>query len=75
MSKTKKKLLNHLNNDIYCRIGVSKIHGVGVIAIKDIPPNTNPFIMTDNICINYHGVKLKKLRDDGIIKKTIDEII
>lgn len=39
----KNKLINHLKNDIYCRIGVSKIAGVGVIAIKDIPKNTNPF--------------------------------
>ena len=40
---TKNKLLKHLKNDIYCRIGVSKVHGVGVIAIKDIPKGTNPF--------------------------------
>jgi SET domain-containing protein len=40
---TKKRLLQHLKNDIYCRIGVSKVHGVGVVAIKDIPKGTNPF--------------------------------
>lgn len=40
---SKQKLLKHLENDIYCRIGVSKISGVGVIAIKDIPSGTNPF--------------------------------
>jgi SET domain-containing protein len=37
------KLIEHLQNDIYCRIGVSSINGVGVIAIKDIPEGTNPF--------------------------------
>jgi SET domain-containing protein len=37
------KLIEHLQNDIYCRIGVSPINGVGVIAIKDIPEGTNPF--------------------------------
>jgi SET domain-containing protein len=36
-------LIDHLKNDIYCRIGVSSINGVGVIAIKDIPKGTNPF--------------------------------
>jgi SET domain-containing protein len=41
---TKNNLLNHLKNDIFCRIGVSKVHGVGVIAIKDIPKGTMPFI-------------------------------
>ena len=40
---TKNKLLKHLKNDIFCRIGVSKVHGVGVIAIKDIPKGTMPF--------------------------------
>jgi SET domain-containing protein len=40
---TKNRLLKHLKNDIYCRIGVSKVHGVGVIAIKDIPKGTIPF--------------------------------
>lgn len=40
---SKKALLNHLQNDIYCRIGVSKIAGVGVIAIKNISKGTNPF--------------------------------
>jgi SET domain-containing protein len=39
----KKKLLEHLQNDIYCRVGVSKFAGVGVLAIKDIPKGTNPF--------------------------------
>lgn len=55
MSNKKSKLIKHLENDIYCRIGVSKISGVGVIAIKDIPKNTNPF------------ETLSKNKDDGII--------
>ncbi len=41
---TKKRLLQHLKNDIYCKIGVSNVHGVGVIAIKDIPKGINPFV-------------------------------
>lgn len=38
-------LMKHLENDIYCRIGISKIdkNGVGVIAIKNIPEGINPF--------------------------------
>jgi SET domain-containing protein len=40
---SKNKLIKHLENDIYCRIGVSKISGVGVIAIKDIPKGIDPF--------------------------------
>jgi SET domain len=33
--------IEHLSK-VYCRIGVSKIHGVGVIAIRDIPKGINP---------------------------------
>ena len=39
-------LLRHLQNEVYCRIGVSRISGVGVIAIKNIPKGTNPFACT-----------------------------
>jgi SET domain-containing protein len=39
----KKRLIKHLKNDIYCRLGVSKISGIGVMAIKDIPKGVDPF--------------------------------
>jgi SET domain-containing protein len=42
MQKSKKFLLDHLKNDVYCRLGVSKIAGVGVFAIRDIPAGVNP---------------------------------
>lgn len=32
--------------DVYCRIGVTK-HGVGVIAVRDIPKGTDPFKNAD----------------------------
>ena len=42
MSELKKKLLQHLNEEVYCRLGVSKVHGIGVFAIKPIPKGVNP---------------------------------
>ena len=39
----KQTILEHLKNNIYCRLKPSKIHGVGVFAIRNIPKNTNPF--------------------------------
>lgn len=36
------KFIQDLKEKVFCRIGVSKIHGVGVIAIKDIPKGINP---------------------------------
>lgn len=48
---TKKDLLHNLKNQTYCRISISKVAGVGVIAIRDIPKDTNPFIHSkNNIC-------------------------
>ena len=40
----KQQLLEHLTQDVYCRLGVSKIQGIGVIAIRDIPKGTDPFV-------------------------------
>ena len=42
MSELKKKLLEHLKKEVYCRLGVSKVHGIGVFAIKPIPKGVNP---------------------------------
>ena len=33
-----------LQNTTYCKIGVSKVHGIGVIAIRDIPKGIDPFL-------------------------------
>ncbi len=38
----KAKLLHHLSNEIFCKIGVSSTHGVGVFALKFIPKDTAP---------------------------------
>lgn len=40
---SKQQLLDHLIHDVYVRIGPSKIHGVGLIAVRDIPQGTDPF--------------------------------
>jgi SET domain-containing protein len=57
---SKKKLIQYLENDVYCRLGVSLIKnaGVGVIAIKDIPKGVNPF-------------KLNGLKTNPLLTKTI----
>ncbi|HUD74398.1 MAG TPA: SET domain-containing protein [Terracidiphilus sp.] len=38
----KEEFLNDLAENVYCRVGVSKIQGVGVIAMRPIPANINP---------------------------------
>ena len=37
------KLLNNLAYDSYCTFGVSEVDGIGVVAIKDVPADINPF--------------------------------
>lgn len=68
----KSKLIEHLRNDIYCRIGVSKINGVGVIAIRDIPPNTNPFKSLSN-----EKEKIIELNNDDLkgVDKNITKLL
>lgn len=42
MTAQKKKLYKHLDRSIYCRLGVSPVHGIGVFAIRAIPKGTHP---------------------------------
>ena len=37
MSSAKKILIENLLSQTFCRFAPSKIHGIGVFAIKDIP--------------------------------------
>lgn len=62
----KAKLLKHLKNDIYCRIGISKISGVGVIAIRDIPKGVDPFRN-----LSQEKERIIELNDNDL--KNIDE--
>lgn len=42
-SLSRKMLLNNLHHNTYCRLAPSKLSGVGVIAIKNIDANIDPF--------------------------------
>ena len=44
ISVSKNGVLKNLKENVYCRLRPSKIHGVGVFAIKTIPKYANPFI-------------------------------
>ena len=66
-----KKLIDNLHNT-YVRIMPSKIHGVGLFAIKDIPKGICPFEYPNSKCgINkftrIHKDKLEGI-DKGVIK-------
>lgn len=40
---SKEAVFHNIKYDTYARISRSKVHGVGVVAIKDIPQGINPF--------------------------------
>ena len=42
MSDLKKEILEHLAQDVFCRLGASPLHGVGVFAIRPIAKGSNP---------------------------------
>ena len=43
MTPDKLRLIRNLDNDTYASFGSSEIHGIGVVAIRDIPEETDPF--------------------------------
>ena len=42
MPNTKKKIIQHLQTEVFCKLGISPIHGIGVFAIRPIPKGINP---------------------------------
>jgi len=47
-----------LNSSVWCKLGQSSIHGVGVFAIRDIPKGTK---LTDHTIWEYGKVKYYKM--------------
>ena len=65
----KKSTISHLNSVTFCRLGVTP-HGVGVIAIRDIPKGT---LLTDYTYVQ--ALKKKKIRDVQIKLKNLDLLL
>jgi SET domain-containing protein len=61
MEDLKEKLIFKRLEKVYCKLASSKIHGVGVFAIKDIPKGTNPFnnsyMAQESIVVNKNKIK------------------
>jgi len=71
MQANKYKLLKNLN-ETYCSFGASKVHGVGVVAIRDIPKGIDPFpIIKPEKTIKLTDLDLKSLPKE-IVKKIKD---
>lgn len=70
--KRKTRLLKHLRDDVYCRLGASAIHGVGVFAIRSIPKGVNPLRgVKKPVEIRYSKKELRALPQR--VRKLIDQ--
>jgi SET domain-containing protein len=70
MAGIKQTLLKHLSEDIYCRLGVSKIHGVGVFAIRSIPKGTDPF----RSLVQFKELKFSKKELQSLPKSVLKQL-
>lgn len=61
-------LLKHLHTEVYCRLGVSHIHGVGVFAVRLIPKGTHPFKLMRTDEYHYYQQDELKNVDPGVMK-------
>lgn len=72
LKSEKQAYLAHLRKDICFRIKPSRIHGVGIFAIKSIPKGANPFRLAKPMeWIKFERFELKRL--PGHVKKIIDD--
>ena len=71
MNKAKQKILHNLRNT-YCRIKTSGIHGIGVVAVRDIPKGTDVF--QGHIPHEWYRISAEDLKTlDKEIVKMIDD--
>jgi len=69
--KTKKEILKNLKNT-YCRLRSSKIEGVGVFAVRDIPKGKDPFGGIKQS--RWHKFEAKEIKNlDREVLKMIDD--
>ncbi len=69
----KDAIINDLENNIYCRIQRSPIHGVGVFAIKNIPKGVNPFVTYGDV--DVIPVPEKEIMENKKIPDAVKEMV
>jgi SET domain-containing protein len=54
--QSRNSIIRHLQEEVYCRIGISNAHGVGVFAVRRIPKNTRVLRST----LSTQDIKISK---------------
>jgi SET domain-containing protein len=62
MAVDKSRLLKHLQTEVYCRLSISPVHGIGVFAIRDIPKGARPL------------ASLLKIKEFSFSKKEVSKL-
>ena len=71
MAINKSRVLEHLQKEIYCRLGISKVHGIGVFAIRSIPKGVKPLVSLIKIKeFDFSKKEVKKLPSS--VRKEMD---
>ncbi len=70
---TKEDIIKDLENNVYCRIQRSAIHGVGVFAVKNIAKGTNPFVIYTSV--DTVAVPEKEIMENKKIPSTVKEMV
>jgi len=70
----KEKLLQNLKEDVLCKVGVSKINGVGLIAIKDIPKDTTIFNLSNYLSERDELVDISEKEISSLDDEVVDLI-
>lgn len=71
-----KDLIRDLEKNVYCRLRPSKVHGVGIFAIRDIPKGTDPFrsFLPYEFAAVDAALVFKNKKIDPAVKKLADDM-
>ena len=69
----KRELLKDLEENIYCRLQPSPIHGIGIFAIRDIPRGVNPFRGSREA--QWKKFRVSEIRNNSHIPEEVEEFI
>jgi hypothetical protein len=76
MNTSQQEAVRDLEQNAYCRLGASRIQGVGIFAIRRIPKGINPFHMAlvdDFISVPVEAV-MGNPAIDPAVKKAVDDL-
>ena len=65
--------IDDLKTKVFCRVARSKIHGVGVIAIRAIPAGINP--MKDDRDCEFEEIPIDAIRNDPEIPEAVKSLV